>query len=143
MLAPVDTDELRVNAQVEAISSLPEAADAVAVTLLYVFESEEVAETTDVSEIHAVAMARDRLLADGIAVETETEQGDPATEILETADRTDADLIVLGGRKRSPLGSFLFGSVSQAVLLETTRPVVITGERELDRSGADSPASAE
>lgn len=60
-------------------------------------------------------------------------RGEPAAEILRAAETMNADVILLGGRKRTPLGSLVFGSVSQSVLLDATMPVVITGgvgERE-------------
>lgn len=50
--------------------------------------------------------------------------GYPAQEILAYADRADADYVVLGGRKRSPVGKALLGSVAQEVVLEADRPVV-------------------
>jgi hypothetical protein len=56
--------------------------------------------------------------------------GDPPEEIIRAAEEVDADRILLGGRKRSPLGSLLFGSVTQEVMLDTTRPVVVTGGAE-------------
>jgi nucleotide-binding universal stress UspA family protein len=63
----------------------------------------------------------------GVAVDRLSRFGDPATEILAAAEDVGADCIVLGGRKRSPGESLVFGSVSQAVLLESDRPVMITG----------------
>ncbi|WP_345782540.1 universal stress protein [Halostagnicola sp. A-GB9-2] len=50
--------------------------------------------------------------------------GNPAEEIIEFANETDAHYIVIGGRKRSPVGKALFGSVTQSVLLDATQPVV-------------------
>jgi nucleotide-binding universal stress UspA family protein len=54
--------------------------------------------------------------------------GAPADAIIETADELDADLIVLAGRKRSPAGKALFGSVTQAVILNSNRPVLVAGD---------------
>lgn len=50
--------------------------------------------------------------------------GDPATEIVNEADRIDARYVVVGGRHRSPVGKAVFGSVSQSVILDSDRPVV-------------------
>lgn len=53
-----------------------------------------------------------------------TQVGDPAGTILEESQRQDARYIVIGGRKRTPTGKALFGSVTQSVLLSADRPVV-------------------
>lgn len=139
VLLPLDASETRATAQVEAVTSLPGASESVEVTLLHVFGDREAAETTSVGQLPAGSRAQDSLRADRIAVDTMSRHGNPAEQILEAADEVDADVIVLGGRKRSPLGSFLFGSVSQAVTLDATRPVLITGgatEAEIDETAA-------
>jgi nucleotide-binding universal stress UspA family protein len=43
--------------------------------------------------------------------------------LVELADEVDADMIVLGGRGRSPAGKALFGSTVQDVMLESSCPV--------------------
>jgi nucleotide-binding universal stress UspA family protein len=63
----------------------------------------------------------------GIDYDVEESSGDPADAIVSTADELDADLIVVGGRKRSPAGKALFGSVTQSVILGANRPVMATG----------------
>lgn len=50
--------------------------------------------------------------------------GDPAEEITRYATEQDAEYIVVSGRKRSPVGKALFGSVTQSLLLDADRPVV-------------------
>jgi nucleotide-binding universal stress UspA family protein len=48
----------------------------------------------------------------------------PADEILRTAAEVGAGLIVIGLRRRSPVGKLLLGSTSQRVVLEADCPVV-------------------
>lgn len=50
--------------------------------------------------------------------------GYPGQEVLSYAEKTDARYIVIGGRRRSPVGKALFGSVAQEVVLGAERPVV-------------------
>ncbi|OVE84174.1 universal stress protein [Natronolimnobius baerhuensis] len=50
--------------------------------------------------------------------------GDPAEVIRSYATEHDAEYIVVCGRHRRPLGQALFGSVTQALLLNANRPVV-------------------
>jgi nucleotide-binding universal stress UspA family protein len=68
----------------------------------------------------------DRLRADGIAthphVATTTQQ--PSEALLDIAREQQADMIVLGLRRRSRVGKVLFGSTLQEVLLEAECPVL-------------------
>lgn len=50
--------------------------------------------------------------------------GDPAQTITDYVEEQDAEYVVIGGRKRSPVGKALFGSVTQSVLLNVEKPVV-------------------
>ena len=49
---------------------------------------------------------------------------DPVNDVLETAEEISADLIVIGIRRRSPVGKLVLGSNSQSILLEATIPVL-------------------
>jgi nucleotide-binding universal stress UspA family protein len=51
--------------------------------------------------------------------------GDPADEIVAYADSIDADLVVIGSRRRGVLASALLGSVSREVVQESRRPVLV------------------
>ncbi|GAB7011634.1 universal stress protein [Halorubrum trueperi] len=50
--------------------------------------------------------------------------GDPADEVVNYAEDNDASYLVIAGRKRSPVGKALFGSVVQSVMLNSDVPVV-------------------
>ena len=49
---------------------------------------------------------------------------DPAEELISVADATDAEFIVIGLRRRSPVGKLLLGSNAQRVLLDASCPVL-------------------
>lgn len=72
--------------------------------------------------------------ADGVndAVEPVGLIGDPADEIVRYSNERDARYVVIAGRRRTPVGKAVFGSVTQDVLLNADRPVisVIRGDEE-------------
>lgn len=49
---------------------------------------------------------------------------DPAENLLSAADSSGAEFIVIGLRRRSPVGKLLLGSSAQRVLLDATCPVL-------------------
>ncbi len=57
-------------------------------------------------------------------IRTATDTIDPAEELLAVADETAADFIVIGLRRRSPVGKLLLGSNAQRVLLDAACPVL-------------------
>lgn len=63
-------------------------------------------------------------LEDDEGVTLEGRVGEPSETICRVADEYDAKYVVVGGRKRTPVGKAVFGSVTQSVLLHTDRPVV-------------------
>ena len=67
-----------------------------------------------------------RLAGEGIAYRSrELVQGQsPAEDLLQTAKEEDADLIVIGLRRRSPVGKLLLGSNAQDILLQADCPVL-------------------
>ena len=68
----------------------------------------------------------ERLTSLGIdhEVRQSTQALSPATEILEAAADVAADLIVIGLRRRTPVGKLFLGSSSQEVILDADCPVV-------------------
>jgi nucleotide-binding universal stress UspA family protein len=50
--------------------------------------------------------------------------GDLADDLVRTATEADAELIVIGLRRRSPVGKLVLGSGAQRILLEAPCPVL-------------------
>ena len=55
----------------------------------------------------------------------ETVSGDVGDAIVALIDRLRPDLLVLGARRRSPVGKALLGSVAQTIILEASVPVLV------------------
>ena len=68
----------------------------------------------------------------GIEVETAVRFGDPATQIVEEAEETGADLIAMATHRRAGIARLVKGSVAERVERATTVPVVLVpyGEPE-------------
>ncbi len=49
---------------------------------------------------------------------------DPVEDLLRVAEEVSAHLIVIGLRRRSPVGKLLLGSNAQSILLDATCPVL-------------------
>jgi len=140
VLVAADDDEERAVAQAETLLSLPAAAAEVTAILLHVYEEidlpadeggsvyvEELNRSLDElrDPPETVDRLADRLDAAGVAAERREAVGDPAEAVLTAAADVDADAILLGSRKRTPVGKAVFGSVSQDVILGADRPVIV------------------
>ncbi len=73
-----------------------------------------------------VASLTAELESSGIAftVRQAPDARDPAEELIATADVCSAEFIVIGLRRRSPVGKLLLGSNAQRVLLDAGCPVL-------------------
>lgn len=49
---------------------------------------------------------------------------EPAEDLISVAEEEDADFIVIGLRRRTPVGKLILGSNAQRILLEATCPVL-------------------
>lgn len=90
--------------------------------------SEESGEGVDTRRIESVATeVAEAAVGDcEVPVEAVGLEGSPASEIVSYAEEHEARYVVVSGRKRSPAGKALFGSVTQSVLLNASCPVVST-----------------
>lgn len=68
---------------------------------------------------------RDDLTAAGVAHDVRLlSGGDVADDLISTAEDTGAQLVVLGLRRRSPVGKLILGSNAQRVLFDAPCPVL-------------------
>jgi len=128
ILAAIGIDEERALEQARAIADLP-GGEEVEVTLFHDFTDNP--SGASVHQVAAVRRAAEYLEDAGIAIEYAESSGDAAEAILETAAELDADLLCLAPRGRTPTGKALFGSVTQQVLLESDRPTLVIGARQM------------
>jgi nucleotide-binding universal stress UspA family protein len=54
-----------------------------------------------------------------------TASEDVAEAILDLTTKSGADLLIIGARRRSPVGKALLGSVTQTLILEAELPVLV------------------
>jgi nucleotide-binding universal stress UspA family protein len=69
---------------------------------------------------------RARVEGEGLNVHIRTPQSelDPADDLVSIAAEVDADLIVIGLRRRTPVGKLILGSSAQRILLDAHCPVL-------------------
>ena len=128
IIVGVDEDEARAKAQGREIVNMPLDPEEVHVTILHAFK--ENPSGASVSQVGAVRRLEEMLEDAGYDPVLEEAGAEPADAITSFADKEDADLIVLAGRKRTPTGKVLFGSVTQAVILDTSRAVMVCSPSE-------------
>ncbi|SFR32222.1 MULTISPECIES: universal stress protein [Halorubrum] len=143
VLAVGTEDEKRTEQLAREAIAIAEPADA-EIVLTHVFDREEFDETRAnlgfdegsegatpdaVAERHKTTRALSKALsAAGVRHSVRGAVGDLADEVVETADSVKADRVVVGGRRRSPTGKAVFGSVAQEVMLSAPCPVTFVRE---------------
>ena len=130
VLMPIDDSVDRGVTQAEYLIESPTNPEDVEVVLMHILETveEDVPDAMRKPErVKSVRRARERLEDAGFDVQVVGANRAPTEAIEEQAAELDVDEIVMGGRKQSPAGKVLFGSVTQSVLLNSELPVVVTG----------------
>ena len=78
----------------------------------------------DVARRHTpVVRLREVLEGQGIDYSVRGGVGDRAETVVAVADKADADLVYVGGERRSPTGKAVFGSTAQEILFTAPCPV--------------------
>lgn len=137
LLAVGQGDDHRAEQLGDAVADVADPTDA-DVVLLHVFtraEYDDVVDKLDYGDVgtdeaddvaHRRSVVRDVSAVHedrGVDVTVRGEVGPHGESIVETAEDVGADLVYVGGRKRSPAGKAVFGSTAQEVLLNAPAPV--------------------
>ena len=132
ILVPIDGSEGSDRAVAEAIK-LAEVCEA-KLNFLYIANINQLAINACLSDVVLEAVTKagnvilDRamqMVPSGIKKEAFSETGSPAVAILDFAEHSGTDLIVMGSRGLGRLEGFLMGSVSQYVLQHVHCPVMV------------------
>ncbi len=97
---------------------------------LLVVNSQRGGRTADYEEMaltnEQVEAIHDRLHAEGIEHDVRglIRGNDPADDLVAIAGEVSAEMIVIGLRRRTPVGKLIMGSNAQRVLLDATCPVL-------------------
>lgn len=126
VLIAVDEDEDQAIVQANAVRELP-GQDEFTVTAYHCFDDENPSGAS-ATQVAGVKRVLEQFEDTSVEVQVKESSGDAPTEIIDTATELGVDAICVGGRRRTPAGKALFGSVSQAVLLQSEVPVLFAAE---------------
>jgi nucleotide-binding universal stress UspA family protein len=143
LLAVGPNDKDRIDELASAVTDIAGPAGA-EVIVAHVFTDEEYENVVDRLEFESVGEADADQVADrhttvrellkrldeaDIETDVRGAVGNHGEQIVDLAEEVSADLVVVGGRKRSPTGKAVFGSTAQEVMLSAPCPVTfVRGE---------------
>ncbi len=105
----------------EALTTAVAEAQQRKVPILVVASAGKPDDVTRAAELEALGA---HLAEAGVQHEVVEGTGDLAEDLVRTAAGADAELIVIGLRRRSPVGKLILGSGAQRILLEAPCPVL-------------------
>jgi len=76
------------------------------------------------SAVHEDVTARLTAAGLGIELREVPDSEDPADDLITAAEDTEASLIVIGLRRRTPVGKLILGASAQRILLDAPCPVL-------------------
>jgi nucleotide-binding universal stress UspA family protein len=90
--------------------------------------------TSEEAASHETELAEVRSQLDSEGIENEVRQlvrgNEPADDLIAVAEEVGADFIVIGLRRRTPVGKLIMGSNAQRILLEAPCPVLAVKAEE-------------
>ena len=132
VVVAVGDDEERALDQADFVARLPQAAEEVIAHVVHTLHGEEREAPQEMRRADRVASVRsvlEYLEQRNVTAKAQDISEPIADSIIDLADDLDADLVVVGGRKRSPTAKAVLGSVTQQVILNTDRAVTVAGKR--------------
>ena len=149
VLVAIDEDRTRAEQVADAVATLAQAVEEFEAIIVHVFQEINVPPqvaihqpTDDYEEMldelreapPTIQQVVERLEPTNADIEVIVTEGNPAEQIIELSEEENVDGVFISGRKHSPTGKVLFGSVTQSVLLNTDIPVTVAGSRRGNRS---------
>ncbi|ALG83394.1 universal stress protein [Gordonia phthalatica] len=87
-----------------------------------------------VAEPEEMVDAENRLAASGVRFRISQPIGaNPSEELLTAMDDPDAEMLIIGMRRRTQVGKLLLGSTSQYLLVECRKPVLVVKPTDAHR----------
>jgi len=133
ILIPLDGSELSESA-LEPLKRVLHEVEGAEASILFVSDPDAPDPPEDVSIEGSLRRVNARLREWGLECETLRESGDPATKILDVAERVGPDLIAMGTHGRTGLQRLVRGSVAERVLRHAGVPLLLVNPSSEERS---------